>query len=170
MPALERVVETLPESLRDDPEASLGLVQIAILEDASGDQPLLRPIVGADADRGALMIGDEVVPGSRIALAAGDPVVARRTLEAALERLGRVPDLAGVLYFHSALGGRAPYGHPGLDAAYVRRELAAVPLAGCASYVTFSPHRGRNRFHHFSGLLAGLAPAGAISEEGVWDR
>lgn len=169
-PALERVLESLPETLRDDPEASLGLVQVAVSEGEEAAPPLLRPIVGADPERGALMIGDEVVTGCRVALATPDPVLARRALETALERLSAVPDLAAVLYFHSSLGGRSPYGLPSLDSAYVRRELGSVPLAGCGSYVTISPHLGRNRFHHFSGLLAGLAPVGAISENEAWGR
>lgn len=169
-PALLRVLEALPESFQENAEEALGMIQVAVAEPDGTDSPLLRPIVGADPDTGALMIGDEIVSGARLALAASDPVVARRALDVGLERLGGIPDLAGVLYFHSALGGRSPYGHPGLDIAYLRRELGAVPVAGFGSYVTFAPRRRRNRFHHFSGLLVGLAPAGSISEEEIWGR
>ncbi len=170
MPALERVLESLPESLREDPDDSLGRIQVALADADSTEAPLLRPIVGADPDRGALMVGDEVLPGMRLALAAPDPAMARGRLDVALGKLAASPSLACVLYFHSALGGEAPYGLPNLDLAYLRRDLGEMPVAGFGSYVTFAPHRGRNRFHHFSGLLAGLAPAGAISEEDLWGR
>lgn len=169
-PALMRLLESLPESLRENADEALGMIQVAITEPGASSAPLLRPIVGADPEAGSLLIGDEVMPGAQLALAARDPVVARRTLDEALERLVAIPDLAGVLYFHSALGDQAPYGLPGLDVAYLRRALGGTPLAGFASYVTFAPRVGRNRFHHFSGLLAGLAPSGSISEEEIWGR
>lgn len=170
VPALLRLLESLPESLREDADETLGMIQVAITEREASGAPLLRPIVGADPDAGSLMVGDEVMVGAQVALAASDPVVARRALERGVEKLTAIPDLAGVLYFHSALGDQAPYGLPGLDAAYLRRDLGATPLAGFASYVTFAPWAGRNRFHHFSGLLAGLAPSGSISEEEIWGR
>ncbi len=170
LPALERVLESLPASLRENPDESLGRIQVALADAGSTDAPLLRPIVGADPDSGAVLVGDEVVPGMRLALAAPDPVVARRRLDDGLGRLAASGPPACLLYFQCALGGEAPYGHPGLDAAYLRRDLGELPVAGFSSYIAFAPHLGRNRFHHFSGLLAGLAPAGAISEEDLWGR
>ncbi|MDG2308134.1 MAG: FIST N-terminal domain-containing protein [Candidatus Binatia bacterium] len=167
-PALECVLEALPPSLRENPDEALGFIQVALAESdsvQSTDAPLLRPIVGADAHGDALLIGDEVVPGMRFALAARDPAVARERLDSSVAKLSAMPSLSAVLYFHSALGDSAPYGLPDLDTAYLRRDLAETPIAGFGSYVTFAPHLGRNRFHHFTGLLAGLAPDGSISEE-----
>jgi len=169
-PALECVLRALPPTLRENPDEALGLVRIALAEPDATDAPLLRPIVGADPGRAALVVGDEVFGGTRIALAVRDPASAREGLAASLEKLSSVESLCGVLYVHSALGGEAPYGHPDLDVAYLQRELSRAAVAGFGSYVTFAPHRGRNRFHHFSGLLAGLAPRGSISEEHLWGR
>lgn len=155
-PALQRILLSLPETLREKPEETLAAVHVAIAEPEAVDTPLLRPIVGADPERGTLAVGDEVLPGTRIALAVGDPATARGRLEESLSRLkaDRKPD--ALLYFQGALPGEAPYGLPGLDTAYLHRERAGSPLAGFASYVIFSPRRGRNRYHHFSGLVVGL--------------
>lgn len=168
--ALECLLESLPDAFREDPDAAIGRIHVALSEPEAPEAPLFRPIVGGDVETGALLIGDEVRPGMRLSIAAPDPVRARERLEDQLGRLAETPDLAGVLYAHGGLGEDAPYGIPDIDAAYLRRHLGDTPVAGFGSFVTFSPHRGRNRFHHFSGLLAGLAPAGSMSEEEIWAR
>ncbi len=161
-PALEEIITSLPASWQSDPAESLARVHIALVPEGDTADPLLRPIVGVNPDRSALLVGDEVLPGTRLALAAADPVGARRRLEAASEGLGALGGVAAVLYFRSDLASGAGYGLPGVDVAYLRRAVGDTPLAGFSSYVTFAPRAGRNRFHHASGLLAGLAPARAI--------
>jgi small ligand-binding sensory domain FIST len=117
----------------------------------------LRPVLGGDPGRSALLVGDEVRPGMSFRLAVRDPAVGRSRLAESIAALGQDSDSpAGLLYFHSALQGQALYGLPELDTAYVRRDLGEAELAGFASYVLFAPMLGRSQFHHFSSVLVGL--------------
>ena len=164
-PALATLMKALPPSLQDDPSATLSFLQLALADDRESGDPLLRPVIGSSEPDQCLDVGDAVVEGTRLAVAVQDPAAARTRFTAELGRLGGEESPAGLLYFHSALRGEPLYGHPGLDVAYLRQNFADVGVAGFASYLTLSPLCGRNRFHQFSGLVVGLAPAAPISDE-----
>jgi small ligand-binding sensory domain FIST len=164
-PALPVFLESLPPSFRED----IGEIlpgTLAGLADASqtADAPdyVVRRLVGIDRKRQALLVGDEVVPGSRFAIVVRDADAARRSLESSLDRMAtRSAAIAGAIYFNDIERGEALYGIADLDFAYLRRQLGDIPLAGFFSSVELAPMDGRNRFHQYAGVVVGFHEAGA---------
>lgn len=158
-PAVDVFLASLPEILRADPLEAIRRTRAALAEPgASGDDPphVVRRLLGADSDSGALVVGDEVLFGSRFALAVCDAVEARQRFARQLDEFARGPRPAGVLYFDSVERGEALYGIADLDSAYLQRVLGEVDLAGFFSGVEIAPLGGRNRFHQASGVLVGF--------------
>lgn len=157
-PALERFLQALPASWRDDPETAVESVHV-VLAAREGEAPgLLRPLVGIDPDQGSILVGDEVLAGMRLSLSVGDPVRARQEFENRLDQLnrGRRPSVA--LYIGCDLSPERAFGAAGIDDAYLGRALGTTPWAGFQGHVTLAPHAGRNRFHQFTPIVVGLAP------------
>src|SRR5690606_31277010 len=147
--------ESVPAVLREDVEALADVTLAGLAEpDAAGDPPahVVRRILGVDRRRGAVLVGDEVVPGSRFAVVVRDREVARRALEASIEEILAAGSadgsaLAGALCFNDIERSEALYGIEDLDAAYLRSRLGALPFAGFFSSLELAPMAGRNRFH-----------------------
>jgi small ligand-binding sensory domain FIST len=174
-PALEVFLESVPATLREDPASTIRSTLCGIADplDAKPDPDfLIRRFVGIDERRHALSVGDEVVAGSRIAIVVRDPGAARRSLQASLEDVLAIPGLAGTLVFNDLERGEALYGLPGHDAAYLRRHLGDLALAGLFGSVAFAPLRGRNRFHQYAAVVVGLSDDDAAEEsDGArWER
>lgn len=158
-PAVDTYFARLPELLRADPLEALRRTRAAVADaDAPPDDPpyVVRRLLGADSDRGALVVGDEVLPGTRFAVAVCDATEARQRFARDVEAFARGPEVAGLLYFDSVERGEGLYGIADLDSAYLRRTLGDVPLAGFFSGVELAPLGGRNRFHQSSGVLVGF--------------
>lgn len=149
----------LPDLLRADPLEAIRRTRAA-LADANTAEPdpphVVRRLLGADSESGALVVGDEVLPGSRFAIAVADPVESRQRFARALDAFADGPRLAGALYFDSVERGEALYGIADLDSAYLRQVLGDVEFAGFFSGVELAPLGGRNRFHQASGVLVGF--------------
>ena len=116
----------------------------------------MRRLLGADSESGALVVGDEVLQGSRVAIAVSEAVEARRRFARELERFASGGPVTGALYFDSVERGEALYGIADLDSAYLRQTLDGVEFAGFFSGVEIAPLGGRNRFHQASGVLVGF--------------
>lgn len=167
-PALPELLGSLPGSLGADPELALRSTLAALapggldgLPAGVGPAWLARPFVGADEASGALLVGDEVVPGMGLAVAFRDPGTARRSLEASLEAIagpGAAPP-AGALYLACAGRGSELHGIPDVESAWLRRYLGDLPLAGAFCATGFAPVDGRNRFHQHAGIVVGLGEA-----------
>lgn len=158
-PAVEVYLASLPALLRADPLEAIRRTRAAIADPGSNDvEPphVVRRLLGADSESGALVVGDEMLPGSRVAIAVSDAVEARRRFARELERFASGGPVAGALYFDSVERGEALYGIADLDTAYLRQTLGGVELAGFFSGVEIAPLGGRNRFHHASGVLVGF--------------
>ena len=157
--AVDVYLAGLPSLLRADPLEAIRRTRAAIA-DAGSDEPdarhVVRRIVGADSESGALVVGDEVLPGSRFAIAVSDPVEARQRFARELDTFASGAPLAGALYFDSVERGEALYGIADLDSAYLRQVLGEVEFAGFFSGVEIAPLGGRNRFHQASGVLVGF--------------
>lgn len=161
-PALAVFLAQLPDLLRDDLREALRRTRAALAGqgDGSAAEPayVVRRLLGADAAAGALLVGDEVMPGMRFAVAVRDPATVRQSFAGALERfVAQDPALAGVLYFDSVERGESLYGIADLETAYLRRSLGEVALAGFFSGAELAPLVGRNRFHQSSGVLLGFS-------------
>ena len=161
-PALDVFLESVPETLREDPASTIRstLAGIADPTDTEAEPEfLIRRFVGIDARRRALVVGDEVVVGSRIAIVVRDPSAARSSLQASLDDVLAIPRLAGAIVFNDLERGESLYGMPGHDAAYLRRHLENVSFAGFFGSVEFAPMGARNRFHQYAGVVVGLSDA-----------
>ncbi|MFM8410476.1 MAG: FIST N-terminal domain-containing protein [Alphaproteobacteria bacterium] len=160
-PALPVYLECLPASLREELRDGLRATLAALAPPgdavAASDSWVVRPVIGADPRDDSLLVGDEVLPGTRFAIAVRDAAVAREGLDADLERLRTGgPGLAGALYFAGAERGESLFGHPDVESAYLARGLGETPLAGLFCGAEFAPRGGRNRFHQHAGVLVGL--------------
>jgi small ligand-binding sensory domain FIST len=159
-PALAAFLERLPESLREDLRGALRATLAALATPLAAadiaDPYVVRPFLGADPRRSALLVGDEVVAGMRLAIAVRDPQRAREVLDENLARLSQGPELAGALYFNGVERGEGFYGIPDLESAYLRRRLGELPLAGLYCGAGFAPLGGRNRFHQYAGVLVAM--------------
>lgn len=157
--AVDVYLASLPELLRADPLEAIRRTRGAIAEPgASIDDPphVVRRLLGADSESGSLVVADEVLVGSRFALAVCDAVEARQRFARQLDDFAGGPRPAGVLYFDSVERGEALYGIADLDSAYLQKVLGDVAMAGFFSGVELAPLGGRNRFHQASGVLVGF--------------
>lgn len=160
-PALERlgeVIEGLPEEER---ELATGGVLLGIVVDENrpdylrGDF-LVRPIVGADRETGAVAIGQEVRVGQTVRLHVRDAASADRDLREALraqsEALGDA-GAAGALLFTCNGRGSNMFDVPDHDATAVEDGLGA-PAAGFFCAGEIGPVGGRNFLHGFTATMA----------------
>jgi len=162
-PALGVSLDDLPQSYREDLAEILPAVLAGLADPCPTDTVasyVVRRVVGIDRKREAILVGDEVVPGTRFAIVVRDPAAARRSLENAVGGLvAGSTRLAGAIYFDDIERGEALYGVPDVDFAYLRRQLGDIPLAGFSSSIEFAPMDGRNRFHQFTGIVVGFQAA-----------
>jgi small ligand-binding sensory domain FIST len=160
-PALEVLRGRLPEALRDTyprlgAHLFLGWPPDPALDEIPPGEYLVRPLVGADPDRGALVAGAAVRAGQPLLLVLRDPQAARDDLKEMLGRLG--PEARALrpgfgLYFNCAGRGSSLYGAPGIDTAYITGTLGDVPLIGFFGNAEIAPLRGRNRVFTYTGVL-----------------
>jgi small ligand-binding sensory domain FIST len=154
-PALERLLE-LVDALGPDERtlASRGLHLGIVVDEhqATFDRGdfLVRGVLGADRDAGAVVVGDEVPVGATVQFHVRDAGTAGE-------------DLAGLLAGHTAAGGllftcngrgRAMFGDPHHDAAIVQDAIGPLPLAGMFCAGELGPIGGRNAVHGFTASVA----------------
>jgi len=165
-PALEKlrdVVEALPPA--EQRMVANGLLLGIVID---GGKPeygpgdfLVRGLLGADPEAGAIAVGAAVEPGAVVRLHARDADSADRELRAALglrrEALGgQVP--AGALVFTCNGRGRAMFGVPDHDAAALADELSGAAAAGFFAAGEIGPVGGDSFLHGFTATVAVFAP------------
>jgi small ligand-binding sensory domain FIST len=157
---LKEIVATLPERDRDL-LANGGLQLGRVIDEYRPEQRrgdfLIRSVVGADPDTGALVVGDEVEVGQTVQFHVRDAESADQDLKEALERevtslAGR--DAAGALLFTCNGRGSSLFSTPDHDAGLVAKFLGEVPVGGffCAGEV--GPVGGKNYLHGFTASIA----------------
>jgi small ligand-binding sensory domain FIST len=118
---------------------------------------LVRGVLGADPESGALIVGASVHPGQVVRLHARDALSAdedlRRSLRLRLDALGGF-EPAGALVFSCNGRGSAMFGVPDHDAAVVQEELGGAPAAGFFAAGEIGPVGGRTFLHGFTATLA----------------
>jgi small ligand-binding sensory domain FIST len=160
-PAMERlgeVIAALPERERDL-AASGVLVGLVIDENRPeyerGDF-LVRPIIGADRESGAIAIGEPVRVGQTVRLQVRDAASAdedlREALRAQAQALGS-GGAAGALLFTCNGRGSHMFDLPDHDAAALEDSLGA-PTAGFFCAGEIGPVGGRNFLHGFTATMA----------------
>ncbi len=165
-PALSKVREVL-QGL-DDHERDLageGLLVGMVIDGGKPDYGpgdfLVRGLLGADPESGAIAVGAPVGLGQVVRLHARDAASAdqdlRRALDLGREALGgNAP--AGALCFSCNGRGREMFGEPDHDAAALASTLAGAPAAGFFAAGEIGPVGGESFLHGFTATVALFAP------------
>jgi small ligand-binding sensory domain FIST len=158
-PAYEAFATVVPQPLLDDPRRAASVV-LAGLPLADGGF-VARNLLGVDATRGVVAVAAPVAEGQEFFFGVRDPEAARADLQQLLDAQGAAwqeGPAAAALYFNCLGRGRNLYGMSGLDTAYIRRRLGALPVAGFFSGAEIAPGSGFSRLHQYTGVLAMLGP------------
>jgi small ligand-binding sensory domain FIST len=155
-PALDRLRE-LAEAASEDDRALLqqGGLQLGFVVDehrvefGRGDF-LVRSVVGADRDSGAIAVGEQVAVGRTVQFHVRDAAAADDELRALLA--GR--EARGALMFTCNGRGRSLFGTPDHDAGVVAELLGPIPVAGMFCAGEIGPVGGQNFLHAFTASLA----------------
>lgn len=154
-PALERVQELVASLTPDD----LALVERGLhvgrvidehkLDYGRGDF-LIRNVLGADHERRAVAVGDEVDVGDTLQFQVRDADSADEDLR----HLMAAQEADGALLFTCNGRGSHLFGTPDHDAGVISDALGGVPLAGMSCAGEIGPVGGRSFLHGFTASVA----------------
>jgi small ligand-binding sensory domain FIST len=156
---LREVVDALDPV--DQAVLSQGLLLGIVVEPGKPDYVqgdfLVRNLLGADPDTGAIAVGTVVRPGQVVRLHVRDAASATRDLREALGLRraalgGAVP--SGALVFTCTGRGRGMFGTPDHDASLLADSLAGAPFAGFFAAGEIGPVDGANFLHTFTATVA----------------
>jgi small ligand-binding sensory domain FIST len=160
-PPLERLRETVGTLSTADRELlSRGLhlgraIDEYKSEHGTGDF-LIRGVMGADPESGAIAVGDRLSVGQTVRFHVRDAATADEELRSLLERsVATLPGRpAGALLFTCNGRGSRMFPSPDHDAQLVSSYLGGVPLAGFFCAGELGPVGGSNFLHGFTASLA----------------
>jgi small ligand-binding sensory domain FIST len=155
-PALERLMEIVEQLAPDDRAlAAQGLHCGIVVDEHKLDYErgdfLIRAVIGADRQNGAVAVGDEVPIGATVQFQVRDAATAGEDLEHLLAG----HRAAGALVFTCNGRGTSMFGDPHHDASIVHELIgpgAAVAGMFCAGEI--GPIGGRNALHGFTASVA----------------
>jgi small ligand-binding sensory domain FIST len=118
---------------------------------------LIRGLIGADPDSGAIAVGDQMQVGQTVQFHVRDAASADEDLRRALEREsatlgGRRP--AGALLFTCNGRGSRMFSAPDHDAGLIATMLGDIPMAGFFCAGELGPVGGQNFLHTFTASIA----------------
>jgi small ligand-binding sensory domain FIST len=158
MERLGEAIAALPESERS--LASSGVLIGLVIDENRPEYDrgdfLVRPIIGADRDSGAIAIGEQVRVGQTVRLQVRDAASADEDLRAALRAQAQAlgsDGAAGALLFTCNGRGSHMFEVPDHDAGAIEDALAA-PTAGFFCAGEIGPVGGRNFLHGFTATMA----------------
>ncbi|MPY96611.1 MAG: hypothetical protein GEU97_01165 [Actinophytocola sp.] len=162
-PPLERlrdIIATLPDEQLDVVQRG---PQIGILVDEYVDDPehgdfLIRAVVGADQESGAIDVGDVVEVGTTVRFQIRDAASADADLRDRLEQAAQVNPAGALLFTCNGRGSRM-FDVSDHDASLIADVLGGIPVAGFFAAGELGPVAGRNALHGFTASLA-LFPEG----------
>jgi small ligand-binding sensory domain FIST len=160
-PAMERlgeVIASLPE--RERQLAAAGVLLGIVIDENRPEYErgdfLVRPIIGADRESGAVVTGERVRLGQTVRLHVRDAASAdedlREALRAQAQALGE-QGAAGALLFTCNGRGSNMFEVPDHDAAAIE-DFLGVPAAGFFCAGEIGPIGGRNFLHGFTATMA----------------
>ncbi|GLZ10043.1 hypothetical protein Acsp04_02780 [Actinomadura sp. NBRC 104425] len=158
---LEQIVLGLPEEEQE--LAGRGLL-IGLAMDEYADEHeygdfLVRGVVGADTDSGAIAIGDVVEVGRTVRFQVRDAGAADQDLADLLERFDLNP-VEGALLFSCNGRGRAMFPDSDHDAKMLTRAFGPAGVGGFFAAGEIGPVAGRNHVHGFTASILAFGPAG----------
>jgi small ligand-binding sensory domain FIST len=158
----DRSAASAAQGAASPPPAPQGVVFVALAdpssEGESDERYVVRPVRGIDPGRRGVVVGHDVVPGTRLAFAVRDAAAARAGLEATAralsqQALGSAPRFA--LFLSCAGRGQGLYGAPDVEARILRQRFGDLPIAGMHSAFEIMPWRpGEARLALYTGVLA----------------
>ena len=160
-PAITTVEQVIAELSMHDRALIAGGLLLGVVID--GGKPeyeqgdfLVRGVLGADANTGAIVIGATVKTGQVVRLHARDARSAdedlRRALRLRAQAIGGQP--AGALVFSCNGRGQQMFGISDHDANLVAEELGGAPAAGFFAAGEIGPVGGRSFLHGFTATVA----------------
>lgn len=132
----------------------VGLVTNEYQEEFSRGDFLVRNVVGADPESGAIGIGDFVRVGQTVRFHLRDSQSADEDLRELLTTCRRDSQPAGALLFTCNGRGTRLFEEPDHDARSVRELLGDIPVAGFFAQGEIGPIGGRNFLHGFTASVA----------------
>jgi small ligand-binding sensory domain FIST len=115
---------------------------------------LIRNLVGADEDTGAIAVGAELEDTLIVQLHVRDAHAADEDLELALRARTRLRErLRGSLLFTCLGRGRGLYGVANHDSDLLRRHLGTVPIAGFFGNGEIGPIEDRTHLHAYTSVF-----------------
>jgi len=154
-PALERLQEIAAGATEEERALLQGGLHVGLVVDehkaefGRGDF-LVRNLLGADRESGALAVGDTVTVGQTVQFHVRDAGAADEDLRELLTGV----DADAALLFTCNGRGKHLFGTPDHDAGLVEQLLGPIPLAGCFCAGEIGPVGGRNFLHGFTASLA----------------
>ncbi|MDH4160252.1 MAG: FIST C-terminal domain-containing protein [Actinomycetota bacterium] len=167
-PALDRLEELLLALPAEDQALATRGLQIGVaVDEYAEDQELgdylVRGIVGVDAERRAVAVGDVIDVGRTVRFHLRDAVAAEAELVTGLGgflRRRELDRIEGALLFSCASRGGGLFGRPDHDVLTVRSALHANGVAGFFSSGEIGPVGGHNHVHGFAASVVAFgAPA-----------
>jgi small ligand-binding sensory domain FIST len=166
-PALERLRELSDAASEEDRALlqaglHLGVVVDEHRADFSRGDFLVRSLIGADRETGALALGDQLQVGQTVQFQVRDAAAADEDLRALLLAASPAGNRsgAGALLFTCNGRGSRLFGVPDHDAALIEELLGPLPMAGGSCAGEIGPVGGRSFLHGFTASLA-LFPSDA---------
>ncbi len=114
---------------------------------------LVRNVIGADPEAGAVAVTDYVRPGQTVQFHIRDAAAADEDLRELLSAAAEPSPAAALLFTCNGRGTRL-FNRPHHDAALVQQVLGDIPLAGFFAQGEIGPVSGQNFLHGFTASLA----------------
>jgi small ligand-binding sensory domain FIST len=124
---------------------------------------LIRPLIGADSQTGAIVIGDEVDIGQTVQFHVRDASSADQDLRRTLEQGLAGRQVSGALLFACNGRGRGLFGEPDHDVSLISKVGGEVPLAGFFCAGELGPVGGKNFLHGFTASIAAFLEGGSTT-------
>ncbi|MEP7151890.1 MAG: FIST N-terminal domain-containing protein [Nitrospira sp.] len=117
---------------------------------------LIRNLIGADQQTGAIVIGDVVQEGQTVQFQVRDAQSADQDLHALLasSRITESSAPLGALLFSCCGRGKGLFGAPNHDAFALQKQLGDIPVAGFFAQGEVGPVGGRNFLHGYTASIA----------------
>jgi small ligand-binding sensory domain FIST len=161
MPALARLQEVFGDLTAAEQQLvrsglHVGRVLSEYQEHFTRGDFLVRNVIGADPNSGAIAIGDYVRPGQTVQFHIRDAATADEDLRALLSSAtaeSATPPAGALLFTCNGRGTRL-FAQPNHDAACLRDCLGDIPIAGFFAQGELGPIGGKNFLHGFTASVA----------------
>lgn len=165
---LDEIVGDLPDDERKLASAGihLGIAMDEYAEEHDRGDFLVRPVIAADPDTGALTVGEIVDVGQAVRFQVRDAATASADLERLLTVFGPVSGIdpvGGALLFSCDGRGTSLFGSAGHDVHAVRRALAPEAAGGFFAAGEIGPVGGRNHVHGYTASILVFGRAGGTT-------